>query len=344
MNRADDPVYMLSYLGYAMEAEKYVYLWEQLLEETKKKIQNMRQTRSTAGVEIENSKERIERLPLVTQQQARQENARIKGERRKKALLLTAASVFFGASIFTVGLTLISAGLSNAEKGVEYIGAAIFGCVLILIPFIIPIGYSIWKKKKSRGISAVDLEISERQKEEEYISELSNVIQMCNQQEPTLLYNYKYFTQQLAIARRQRAEIYSKNLVDVAYRGLIPIGTMYGYLKKRRCTCIAGHGGIYDTYDHDLMLGNILNEQKITNMKLDLISRQLDSIESNQELILGEIRDLSRTMDHISSTVDSIKADTTSIRDSASAAACAAQQTAAYSSYVAGVHYMNYMS
>ena len=61
----------------------------------------------------------------------------------------------------------------------------------------------------------------------------------------------------------------------MAYRSLECVCTLYGYLKRGRCTTIKGPGGIYDTFESDYLKGLIIRQ-------LQNISSQLAQIQQNQ--------------------------------------------------------------
>lgn len=58
---------------------------------------------------------------------------------------------------------------------------------------------------------------------------------------------------------------------------------MYQWLKDGRCTEIYGHGGLFDTYEYELRIGQIVSNLQSINNKLDLVI-------DNQYVLYDEIK------------------------------------------------------
>lgn len=87
----------------------------------------------------------------------------------------------------------------------------------------------------------------------------------------------------LNTAQENLYKLYSENILPGKYRNLVAVATMCQWLNDGRCTEIYGHGGLYDTYEYDLRLGQIVG-------KLDEISSKLDVVISNQNMLYDEVK------------------------------------------------------
>lgn len=101
-------------------------------------------------------------------------------------------------------------------------------------------------------------------------------------------------------AAKTLEEIYSMDVLPEKYRSLNAATTLYEYLNTGRCTCVQGHGGIYDTYEYDLKLGLIIG-------KLDVIIERLDEIANNQMMLYQELKTANQTLSNIDNELRSFK-------------------------------------
>lgn len=86
-----------------------------------------------------------------------------------------------------------------------------------------------------------------------------------------------------SIALNNLHTLYSENILPEKYRNFAAVTTMYQWLRDGRCTEIYGHGGLYDTYEYNLQIGQIIGS-------LNEINRKLDIVISNQNLLYNEIK------------------------------------------------------
>lgn len=354
--KASDPHFMMNYLGYAYESEKYVYMWEKLISELDDKINNNQITKTQAQLLIEENNREIKGLDACVKSEARAKNYTAVTSRAFgiiKALIWVALYILF-LWFMGIGEAFKEEGPLFVIKAIFEDWTAIFGTVLFfVIPIIVLISkFSELKETFSANkMMSSTKEKKKRQTEHENeIAYYQKTLMECNEKDLTFDRNRKFILNQLQKAREIRAKIYSANYLAQPYRGLIPTGTMYGYLASGRCTSVTGHGGIFDTYSNDLLHEKILNEQKLTNAKLDTISMQLNAIEKNQNHILGELVEINNAVATMSSSMDTIKSNQTEMKktqekidQNTAAAAYAARQSAAFESYQAGIAYHNFM-
>ena len=354
--KASDPDYMMNYLGYAYESEKYVYMWEKLEGELEDKINNNQAAKIQAQLLIEENHKNIKHLDTWVKSEARTQNYTSVTSR-----VVGVIKVLIWVALYILFLWFMGLGDDFKEEGPLFVikaifedWTAIFGTVLFfVIPVIVLISKFSELKETFSANKIMSTAKEKKKRKTEYENEIAyyqRTLKECNDKILTFEQNRNYILKQLQKARDIRAKIYSTNYLAPTYRGLVPTGTMYGYLTSGRCTSITGHGGIFDTYSNDLMHEKILNEQKITNTKLDTVSMQLNSLQKNQSHLLDELMEINQTVATMSSSLDTIKANQKElektqerINENTAVVAYAARQSAAFESYQAGIAYHNFM-
>ena len=112
--------------------------------------------------------------------------------------------------------------------------------------------------------------------------------------------NLSDIKESLNAAKKTLSEIYSLNVLPAKYRSFNAVATLYEYLENGVCTTVQGHGGIYDTYEYHLRLGDIL-------AKLDDILKKLDSIANIQSFLYQEVCECNKKLDKIDDDILSAK-------------------------------------
>ncbi len=93
--------------------------------------------------------------------------------------------------------------------------------------------------------------------------------------------NEAYNANQRALHNLQM--LYSEGVLPKKYQNYVAVSTMYQWLKDGRCTEIYGHGGLFDTYEYELCIGQIVSNLQSINNKLDLVI-------DNQYVLYDEIK------------------------------------------------------
>lgn len=81
--------------------------------------------------------------------------------------------------------------------------------------------------------------------------------------------------QNLEVTYNILSQLYAKNVIHPKYRTLVAVSMLYEYFDTGRCATLQGHGGAYDTYEHEL-------RQNIIIGKLDVVIDKLDQIIDSQ--------------------------------------------------------------
>jgi len=133
---------------------------------------------------------------------------------------------------------------------------------------------------------------------------------------------------QLQIAQQNLSQLYAMNLLPEQYRNMNAVATMYEYLETGRCNTIAGHGGIYDTYETEKIQLAQLEQQVQMN-------QTLLRMEDGQRQICREIRQANSTLSDIRSSLSNIEFTNKQIADNTAISAAANKQTAEVARYMA---------
>lgn len=99
---------------------------------------------------------------------------------------------------------------------------------------------------------------------------------------------------------------YSANVLPAKYRNLIAVGSMYEYLYTGRCTTIAGHGGMYDTFEHDRQMNEANRKLGTIIEQNQIIIEQNMQIIANTELIYSAVCRCNDTANQILAECQSI--------------------------------------
>ena len=133
---------------------------------------------------------------------------------------------------------------------------------------------------------------------------------------------YSYLLAKTSEEAKNLEEIYSLNVLPEKYRSFEAVATLYGYIVNFRCTIVKGDGGIYDTYEKDLIAGIIIN-------KLSNIEASIYRIEGYQRELVNQARIANNQLASINSSLESINNYSAEIAKNSQISAVASQQSAA---------------
>lgn len=314
--------YMKEYLKYAVEFEKYVYIWSRAMSqanERKRQIysdyQNIKKLQASNG-------NRMSRLNLSFETQRRMKERDIDQYKKKSNTAL----------FVLVGLLVIMVLLYIIFDFYYFIALGVLG-VLVVLP--ICLGVIIHNKVKIAQLKneidgLMQSDSGRRQgiimeaRESQYEERLNE-----NQAEEALISKRQQEIQSsLLIAQKNLRQIYDVNVLPAKYRNLTAVATLYEYLETGRCNIITGHGGIYDTYETERI--HLAQLQQMVEM-----NQRLSRIEDNQRYICQEMQKANSTLRSINSSLKEIEKTNAEISRNTAISAVANQQTAAATSWMA---------
>lgn len=326
--------YMKEYLKYALEFEKYVYIWTKAMDEANARMRQIYNEKNQLESVITTATDT--RYSDVLYQQKSFNQKELSKYKKKSKNVLTFIIVFL-LILFVVGagIGIVSGGASNVVLLPLYGIGTMFGGF-----FLTGIGpVSMWlyfsNKKKADALA----EKAKRDYSEDSTRRQRMIIEAKSNnasQNLTIVKNEALVTESrqneiftaLNTAKKNLAEIYSMNVLPYKYRNLNAVATMYEYLETRRCNTIAGHGGIYDTYEVERI--QLEQLQQMIQM-----NQRLANIEDYQRYICQELSKANRILSDISSCLNNIEKTNREIAKNTAISAEANKQTAAATSYLA---------
>lgn len=314
--------YMKEYLKYAMEFEKYVYIWTRAMNEANEIKAQIYDNSQNLRVAQAANERRVNTLSYSTEAERTRKEKEIEkyGRKSKKALI---------ALIICLALTIACCFVPKIEVVLYF--------VLLFFMFELPICLTVLtlnksKCKKLKNEIAVNLNSdSERRQSlimQSQAKQFEENLQSLAVKENALSKRQEEIKTALMSAKKELQQIYSCNALPDKYRNLTAVVTLYEYLQTGRCNTIQGHGGIYDTYETERI--HLAQLQQMIE-----INQRLSNIEDNQRYICRELRQVNNTLSHISSTLGEIEKTNARIAENTAISAAANQQTAAAAQWMA---------
>lgn len=334
-------VYMKEYLQYAVEFEKYVYIWSKAMDEVnrrmrqiyseKKRIENTRTSTKKSLATLEDANER---------QRKYKEQEMLRYKKKARKALVTMLVILFVLFIVGSVMGLVIASEPNVTFVVpEDIFVLVMGLAVMVIGAVavVPacLGNYFSCKKKAKECANEEKELAtqsscRRRKLllQEKESEVENDWVVNEIEEAIIGQRQEEIQAALQEAKINLNRIYSENILPIKYRSLKAVSTLYEYLVTGRCNTIQGHGGIYDTYEVEKIHIAQLEEM----MKMNAT---LNRIEDNQRYICQELRQANYTLSCISSSLNEIERTNEEIARSTAISAEANKQMAAATRWMA---------
>lgn len=346
MAKENNPAYMREYLRYAIEFERYVYVWSQAMDEVNGRMSRVYQERKQLeGLKV-STNNTIGSLDTVNERKLRRAKDDVSRYKKKTKNIITAMFVI-QIILFIFGCILGSAVANSPEAKFEASNAVyslILGISVLVIGsfWVLPvcIGKIIYNKNKIRELESESSQLSSgssvRRQEvllKERAKQTEESLSNNYAQETTIIQRQEEIYVALSNAKNTLANIYSENVLPIKYRSFNAVATLYEYLATGRCNTVQGHGGIYDTYENDLKMGIIIST-------LSEIRDSMYRIEANQQLLYNEMQKANSTLTSIKNCLGDIKKINTQIAKNTAISAAANQQTAAAAQWMAwnGVH------
>lgn len=332
--------YMKEYLKYALEFEKYVYIWSRSLNDANSRMKELFAERKQLETARANTIHRLNSLE-DTSERNRAKKEREASYYRKKSYKTLAVSLLF-AIMFLCGFVCSSlegtemklmmlqnwfessTPFSLTDVGIIFAGIAII--------FFIP---SLVYRSRAGNIKKEEEELfsrgSDRRQElmlQAQQTEIENSWKENDQAEIVVSQNQEEIWAALNAAKENLSQIYAEDVLPQKYQNLRAVATLYEYLETGRCNTIQGLGGIYSTYElEQVQLAQL--EQMIQ------MNERLSRIEDNQRYICQELRKANMTLSNISSSLSAIERTNSEIAKNTAISAAANQQTAVATHWMA---------
>ncbi len=335
--------YMKDYLKYALEFEKYVYIWSNTMNNINGRARQLYSERKHLEEVCSSANKSLSSLSEVNNRQQKikeQEAERYKRKAKNSVIALIVILLV----LFILGCGIGFSFLRNPDQSFAIPRAAVapvLGLTVMvfgsLFSGILPIcvGNITSNKNKAAQFAEEANQLRSRssqkrqeiilssQKDEAESNLAANIIEVS-----VINKRQEEVHEALLTAKQNLAQIYSENVLHTKYRNLNAVATLYEYLETGRCNTIEGHGGIYDTYDKDLQRGLIIET-------LVDIRNSMHRIEANQHLLYNELQQANQTLSKINSSLSEIEKTNAEIAKNTAISAVANQQTAAATSWIA---------
>lgn len=336
--------YMKEYLKYAIEFEKYVYIWTNSMNKANEQMRAIYARRSeleNVRASAQNSLKNMDSRYSGQQQYYSKEAARYKNKANISLAILIVDIILClagGAALAFYGFYMRSIQEDyHLSVPVILLLSALVSIIAFIFTFVGPICIGVYSsnklkyKKYAEQANPSSVEGSRRRQEiilKERESRADNDWLVSVAEESVLSEKQEEISKALQAAKKNLTEIYAKNVLPMKYRSLSAVATLYEYLETGRCNTIEGHGGIYDTYETDLQRGLII--QTLTDIR-DSMYR----IEENQQLLYQELQQANRALSSINSSLSEIEKTNAEIAKNTAISAVANQQTAAAARWMA---------
>lgn len=339
MGKEDNLKFMEGYLRHAMEFEKYVYIWSNAMNKANSQMKKIYSDRNSTQ---QNKNAALSRLSTIEAEYSEKQadidrradlfEVRAKKTKRTSTVAFIILILVIAAGVF--GIVTFSKALIDSGEEPQYAiftsvfcGAA-FTIMAALAPLIIFIVNKVKSKSSARrnvrlsNTDVTDTKLKDKAELEDNISYYSNKLQKSLWAEKNVSAQQEEIQENLNIAQKNLEEIYSLNVLPEKYRSFEAVATLYGYIVNFRCTIVKGDGGIYDTYEKDLIAGIIIN-------KLSNIEASISRIEGYQRELVNQARIANNQLASINTSLESINNYSAEIAKNSQISAVASQQSAA---------------
>ncbi len=335
--------YMQDYLNYAMQFEKYVYIWETAMRNVNARLQRLcaeenrlEQQKAQSNVSLQYLDAKYERQKNQKQQEAQNYK---KSANKALAVILVdiVICVLFGIWLVSYALEKKGQGLNNYSIWLILLIAVIAIVAAFFLTFVGPIFLGIYTSSRTQYKRCVEeltlIRGGGSQKRTEILlqNESKNAAAMLSEitgAQQRLRRELDEISAALQQAKQQLSTIYAENCLPEKYRRFNAVATLYEYLETGRCTTVQGHGGIYDTYENELRLGLIVDT-------LVEIRDSMLRMEATQQVLCQELRHANRMLSGIGADIQKIEKTNAEIAKNTAISAAANQQTAAVAKWMA---------
>lgn len=337
------PASMKEYLKHALEFEKYVYVWSNAMNNANAEMKNIYAERAKLQRAYNDADISLGIMDdLYDSDRISNSNEAQKYSKRANI----ARTVWFVSLAFCALSSLAALMLLlkvKNESGSDFpfvlllLGSVFFGVITYFTTFFGPIAFGIYisdRAKSKKCLEKMDEDLIRESKERNAVLEADRRdkaqtgLAVIAAKETALKEKQNEIFVALQKAKKTLNDIYSLNVLPARYRSFNAVATLYEYLDTGRCTIITGHGGIYDTYEHDLQMGLIIQN-------LSDIRNTLYRIEGNQQTLYQELRQANATLSSINTNLKDVQETNRQIAHNTAISAEANRQTAAATQYLA---------
>lgn len=205
------------------------------------------------------------------------------------------------------GIMSLIAGnsISNEDiNGIIFIVIAVLLHILIPISIIALIVFLVIKKRKKDAKRSFDIN---RVNHQQNLMQSQRAKQAAQHYIEQYLQALKLVNQYLSDVNNHLAKHYSQNILYPKYRNFAAVATMYEWLCSGVCVEIKGHGGLYDKYEDYVQRGIIITELKQANALLREGNRKLDTVISNQKILIEKVEENNNICENIYSSLTRIE-------------------------------------
>lgn len=324
---ANSAAYMKTYLKYALEFERYVYIWKNALRDTDKSIANLRSQRAELEAAHQTAVYSLSTLDSRYKDEVRKERLSVLRSQLIAIIAALAFVIFFSllVCLFTekrnIFVELIMKVLP-ADSPEDFAPIGLPGSGVSFAVFVwqtvkaIKIRKKLSAQRKNNTLGKMEENLRLKQKQ----AQGGRTYTM--ESESRALAQRNDIVSQFRKAQKALSDIYSVNVLPQKYRNFEAVATLYEYLVTGRCTAIKGHGGIYDTYENDYRSGLII-------AKLSEIQNSLERISEYQQLLYSEVKKANITLSSMRQSLASIELSNREIAQNTAISATANQQSAA---------------
>lgn len=329
-DNSNNVAYMKTYLKYAVEFERNLYVWENAMQSANARMQQLWERQSACEqtlVSVQQQRERLENR--FTYRQDRETTQANRYHSKAKKAFSAVIVILILCAIVAVVLAIAAPG--EPAMSILVAISTIFLGFFMLCPIPLIIGIANYSKYKSTQDSNAAVFSPDSQRRQ--MTLLDDQHQRCVQAQEEIREEENYLQGRqdeifdaLQNARKNRNTLYAENVLDERYRSFTAVATMYGYLESGRCTSIKGHGGIYDTYENEL-------RQNLIIRNLQEINARLSEIAANQRILVQEVRQANAVLSKISDDLTDIRQTNAEIAKNSAITAEATRQIAATTQY-----------
>ncbi len=361
--RGANASYMVKYLKYALECEKYVYIWteaaaeaERATSDAKKHTEWLKGRQADTARQLESTKKELALLgapksePDASTKNPNNDPKVLKKNCRRAITIAGMAAIisfvlgWMAASMFAAEIALPAIATFMLTLG---IGIGIFFFTMIGPGCIV--WYMVSKKKykdaTSKKSQAFSGDGSARRQSiilsgkidgyEARLRDFPADIEACYARERSCMAREQYIKKALATAKKNLQVLYAEDVLPAKYRRISSIATLYEYLALPKYTSVFWNGGsIYSEYDKER-----IQIEQLENLRQ--INYTLDDIADNQRSAYLELQNANKTLSNIHSSLRELETSNREIANNTAISALANQQTAAAAQWLAYHTHLN---
>lgn len=318
-----DIPHMEEYLLSAIQAEKYVYIWQNAYNKAQRELNAIQDSIRINTNSINSSQNFLVNKNTIEDDYQKMDLITSRQYKRKSNVFLL---LFFVIALICYVGSAIGLKKAGFDFTLWIILTIAVGTLVTVTSVIAPVFLILgiknrMKSNEYKSRSKQTLNVDTQIKQLELQRSNGNLIVLKNKEE-ALIGEFNNIQTNLVHSKQTLASIYSKNILAREYRNLDAVSKMYSYLTSGRCDQIYGHGGMLDTYIKD-------RQWEINAQQLFSLNKTVSAIRDVQDSMYDEIRETNRSLASINNQLDKIKNSNYEIEKNSAISAVANQQAAA---------------